>query len=338
MEVAFQIVVSTIFFLLILFSCTLFTNAIEHLGRVLNIGECAVGSVFAAIGTALPETIVPLVAIVGGFLTGNIEKGAEIGAGAALGSPFMLSTITFFMIFLACIGFYLLKKRKKLGIQIETKFFSRDLKYFIFCYSLAVLAGVLDVPYFKYFCVFVLILTYIFYFKRTIEKAGCSECEQISDLKFAKLLAFLKNEKIIIWMQILFSIFLLIISSHFLVLKIQYFSEIFNINPFLLSLIVMPFATELPETVNSVLWIREDKDTLAISNISGALVFQSCIPLSIAITLTQWKFDNLAILNILFVLLMSISLFLVSKVIKKIPLGLLAVGGIFYLIFILAIV
>ena len=60
----------------------------------------------------------------------------------------------------------------------------------------------------------------------------------------------------------------------------------------------MPFATELPETVNSVLWIREDKDMLAISNISGALVFQSCIPLSIAILLTSWKFDNLAILNI----------------------------------------
>ena len=151
------------------------------------------GSVFAAIGTALPETVVPLVAIIGGILTGNAQKGAEIGAGAALGSPFMLSTITFFMIFLASVGFFILKKRKNFGINIETGFFARDLRYFIFCYSLAVLAGVFDLTNFKYLVAIVLIGVYIFYFKRTIEKAGCSCCEQISELKFAKFLKFIKK-------------------------------------------------------------------------------------------------------------------------------------------------
>ena len=107
MDIAFELITSIIFFALILFSCTLFTNAVEHLGRVLNIGECAVGSIFAAIGTALPETIVPLVAIIGGILVGNELDGAEIGAGASLGSPFMLSSLALFLLALVL----LFKKR-----------------------------------------------------------------------------------------------------------------------------------------------------------------------------------------------------------------------------------
>ncbi len=80
----------------IVLACVLFTNAIEHLGEKLNLSEGAVGSVLAAVGTALPETILPLVAIVGAYVTGsNIEAGQEIGIGAILGAPFMLGTLAF---------------------------------------------------------------------------------------------------------------------------------------------------------------------------------------------------------------------------------------------------
>ncbi|MDR4471739.1 MAG: hypothetical protein MRJ92_03475 [Nitrospira sp.] len=43
--------------------CHLFTNGIEWLGKRLNISEGAVGSVFAAVGTTLPETSIPIIAI-----------------------------------------------------------------------------------------------------------------------------------------------------------------------------------------------------------------------------------------------------------------------------------
>jgi len=60
-----------------------------------------------------------------------------------------------------------------------------------------------------------------------------------------------------------------------------------GITPLLLSLLVIPIATELPEKVNSILWIRKGKDTLAFGNITGALVFRElycqqlalCLPL-----------------------------------------------------------
>ena len=53
----------------------------------------AVGSVLAAVGTALPETIIPLIAI---LIQGG-EAGDEVGIGAILGAPFMLSTLAIFV-------------------------------------------------------------------------------------------------------------------------------------------------------------------------------------------------------------------------------------------------
>ncbi|HNC05350.1 MAG TPA: hypothetical protein PLS38_03490, partial [Solirubrobacterales bacterium] len=53
-------------FAIILTGALLFTNAIEWLGHKLNLGEGAVGSILAAVGTAMPETLIPIVAIIGG--------------------------------------------------------------------------------------------------------------------------------------------------------------------------------------------------------------------------------------------------------------------------------
>jgi cation:H+ antiporter len=70
-----------------------FTNGIEWLGLRLGLAETATGSVLAAVGTAMPETVVPLIAI---FL-GTKEQGEEIGEGAILGAPFMLGTLAMFV-------------------------------------------------------------------------------------------------------------------------------------------------------------------------------------------------------------------------------------------------
>jgi len=40
--------------------------------------------------------------------------------------------------------------------------------------------------------------------------------------------------------------------------------------------------------VNSILWIRKHKDTLAFGNISGAMVFQGTLLPAIGISLTPW--------------------------------------------------
>ena len=79
--------------LVILAGAELFTNGIEWIGEGFGLSEGAVGSVLAAVGTALPETLLPLVAI----LSGN-DTGEEIGTGAILGAPFMLTTLAMVVI------------------------------------------------------------------------------------------------------------------------------------------------------------------------------------------------------------------------------------------------
>ena len=72
----------------ILGAAALFTNAVEIMGARLHLGAGAVGSVLAAVGTALPETMIPLVAIIGALLVGSGSAAAgAIGIGAILGAP-----------------------------------------------------------------------------------------------------------------------------------------------------------------------------------------------------------------------------------------------------------
>ncbi|HET9462800.1 MAG TPA: sodium:calcium antiporter, partial [Thiobacillus sp.] len=89
------------YLLLILVAAEIFVNALEHLGEKLNISEGVTGSLFAAVGTAMPETLVPLLAIFAG--TGNAAINQEIGVGAILGAPLMLSTLTLFLMSVAVV-------------------------------------------------------------------------------------------------------------------------------------------------------------------------------------------------------------------------------------------
>src|SRR5258705_8390810 len=72
-------------------SCEWFVNAVEWLGLRLNVGKTAVGTILAAFGTALPESVVTLVAVT----TGATAEAKDIGVGAAMGGPLALGTIAY---------------------------------------------------------------------------------------------------------------------------------------------------------------------------------------------------------------------------------------------------
>ncbi|MFI5771230.1 hypothetical protein ACIA74_22315 [Streptomyces sp. NPDC051658] len=85
-------------------SCEWFVNAVEWLGQRLNVGKMAVGTILAAFGTALPESVVTLVAVT----TGATEEAKNIGVGAAMGGPLALATVAY-----GVTGAMLLLKRRK---------------------------------------------------------------------------------------------------------------------------------------------------------------------------------------------------------------------------------
>lgn len=320
---------------LIVGCCVVFTNAIEHLGRVCKLNEGAVGSILAAVGTALPETIVPLVAIFGAYFTHtNIDTGKDIGIGAILGSPFLLCTLAMFVTGVAVIIFSKIKKREP-KMNADYKVMHRDLKFFFFSYTLAILAGFIHFLAIKYIIAIFLLSYYLLYVFRTINRCQGDECSngELDELLFERI--FRKYNKFIIGLQIIVSILGLIYFSHIFVEQIKFFSEIFRINPLLLSLILAPIATELPEMFNSVLWVSQSKDTLALGNITGAMVFQSCIPTAIGIVLTPWVFGLESLVNISMVYFSTALLFFNLNKNKSFTPPILITCGVFYGVYIL---
>src|ERR1700720_2302525 len=119
---------------IILLASELFTNALEHLGAKLRISEGVTGSLFAAVGTALPETMVPLLAIFAGTASAQINE--EVGVGAILGAPLMLSTLSTCLMAIA-----VFRVRGTSGfVNPERSGFLRDMDFFLFAFVVAAAA------------------------------------------------------------------------------------------------------------------------------------------------------------------------------------------------------
>ena len=97
-------------FVLIIGGAIGFTNAVEWLGQRMNLGEGAVGAMLAAVGTALPESVIPIVALIGG---GGPEA-TEIAIGAIIGAPFVLGTLAMLLVVGSA---HLFKERREHGAR-----------------------------------------------------------------------------------------------------------------------------------------------------------------------------------------------------------------------------
>ncbi len=276
-----------LFLIVILIAAEVFTNALEHLGEKLGISEGVTGSLFAAVGTALPATFVPLLALMAG--TNDVHVNEEIGVGAILGAPLMLSTLS-----ISLLAFAVLKNRKAHGhFHPEKTGLKRDLDFFIVAFGFATLA--LFVPHevkaVRYAIGFVMVMIYFIYIMLTLRAsknlvADGHATEAESPMFLCRL--GLPNVMVVVIGQLLIGLALLIGGAKGFISGIQGASELLGITPLLLSLLVIPIATELPEKVNSILWVRKGKDTLAFGNITGALVFQGTLLPAIGIMLTPW--------------------------------------------------
>ena len=80
--------------------------------------------------------------------------------------------------------------------------------------------------------------------------------------------------------------------AHLFVEELLGIADSLGVDALVLALILAPLATELPEKVNSFFWVREGKDALALGNISGAMVFQSTIPVGIGLIFTDWDAER----------------------------------------------
>ena len=279
---------------IILVSCEIFTNGVEWLGRRLGLAETATGSVLAAVGTAMPETIVPLIAI---FLGTNSE-GEEIGEGAILGAPFMLGTLAMFIGGIA-VWYGSRHGTRKPILKLRRDHAERDMKFFMVMYSLALLAGLvgliegLDASFLNYGIAMILLLAYGFYLHRTLKDEEVEKGNTCPALYMCRV-TNVDPEKDrygmpLIVLQVVAALVGIIIGAKLFVSEVEEVSEAIGISTIVLAFLIAPIATELPEKFNSVIWYLRSKDTLGFGNITGAMVFQSSIPVSIGLLFTSWK-------------------------------------------------
>jgi cation:H+ antiporter len=286
----------------ILIAAALFTNSIEMLGDRMNLGQGAVGSVLAAVGTALPETMIPVVAILGALiLGGDPAASGEIGVGAILGAPFLLATLAAFVIGAATIIY---KDRRETGtrLNVDRRTVRRDMVFFFLCFGLAAGVGVANsffaVPFFVMVAVAVgLVGAYVVHVVRTVIAGGEGLEDVPDDLTLWPESRFGEAPTWAVVAQVIGSLAVMALGAHYFVEAVRSGSETIGIPAGLIALVLAPLATELPEKFNSVIWLRDNKDTLAIGNITGAMVFQSTIPVSLGLVFTSWSLDSLNALS-----------------------------------------
>jgi cation:H+ antiporter len=327
--------------LVILLGAELFTNGIEWFGRKLELAEGAVGSVLAAVGTALPETMIPIVAI----LFGASEASHAVAVGAVLGAPFMLGTLAMFVTGVAVL---LAARHREAGdvMPVDSGVLAHDMAYFALAYAIAIGAAFLplDPPWLKWIVAAVLLGIYAWYVKGHFEADASVDAADLAPLRFRRLdRRGLRQDPVVprlraVNLQVLAALGCIVVGAIAFVGAVEDLATQLGVQETLLALVIAPIATELPEKFNSIIWVRQGKDTLAMGNITGAMVFQSTIPTVVALLFASSAWHVTAGSTIAFV---SAGIAFASSAVIFIPMARarrlrgrsLLTGGVFYLLY-----
>ena len=198
----------------IYFACEFFTNGVEWLGHRLNFSQTATGTLLAAFGTALPESIVTLIATA----FGSSPAHKDIGVGAALGGPLALSTLGYGLIGL------LVVRSKASGANDRVTgsslvWLRRDQIWFLSLFAAGAILGALDMAW-KSFFGFFFLLAYAYYVRRELNGSdGLSKAGNLERLAIRPR----DPEPRLIWigLQLGLSLIVILLASHTFVQELE---------------------------------------------------------------------------------------------------------------------
>ncbi|MGH8158164.1 MAG: sodium:calcium antiporter [Rhodanobacter sp.] len=267
-------------------ACEYFVNGVEWFGRKLDLGATATGTVLAAFGTALPESAVTFVAVV----FGKTPEARDIGVGAALGGPLVLATIAYAVVGVALWFNSRRLKRPDRLIRVDHRRLARDQLWFLAIFVVKVGLGLVAFAIKPWLGVLFL-AAYAMYVWREIRSSDSvpEEEEILEPLKLRPQ----QVDPALRWVvtQTVAALVVIAAASRLFVSQLEAIGIAFALPPRLVALVLSPVATELPETINALIWVRQGKERLALANISGAMMIQATIPSSLALFATPWLFD-----------------------------------------------
>lgn len=281
-------------------SCEWFVNAVEWLGARLKMGKTAVGTILAAFGTALPESVVTLVAVT----TGVTAEAKDIGVGAAMGGPLALATLAY-----GVTGAMLLLRHRQrrvlvtagagvpagegpdLGDDSDVRRLARDQAWFLPIFVVKVSLGLVAFA-FKPALGVLFLAAYAVYFWRELRGGADDEHDEsdLDPLKFAPRAASPSTWLVVA--QTLATLVVIFVASQLFVHQLDAVGPIIGLPATVTALLLSPVATELPEIMNAVIWVRQGKTKLALANISGAMMIQATVPSAFGLFFTRWEFDG----------------------------------------------
>jgi cation:H+ antiporter len=336
-------------------ACEWFVNAVEWLGVRLKVGSVAVGTILAAAGTALPESVVTLVAV----LFGSKESGAQVGIGAALGGPLVVGTIAY-----GVTGGMLLWRRRRdrhpepvpafaaaagtpgvpplSDVQdaddldgTDTRRLARDQVWFLAIFAVKLALGLVAFAIKPWLGVLFL-AAYAVYFHREISAGGGEASgEGLEPLRFQPRRPEPTTAAVLA--QTLVTLVVVFLASQLFVIQLEWAGPALGLPAAVVALLLSPIATELPETMNAIIWVRQGKAELALANISGAMMIQATVPSAIGLFFTPWLFDTPLVLAGLFTMAAVAYLLIVLRLRRLTPTT-LACATLFYAGFAVALV
>lgn len=261
-------------------ACELFVNAIEHLGRALRMGAVAVGSVLAAVGTALPESVVTGVAV-------TIGHANDVGVGAALGGPLALATVAY-----AVVGGVLLMRRVSLT-GVDTRHLARDQWWFLVVFAAKVSLGLVAFAWKPWLG----LLFFAGYAVYVVTELRRQHDDAELELEPLRLGGSVSPSLAPVLVQVLGTLVVIFGASQVFVAQLGWAGPQLGLSDAVTALLLAPLATELPEVANAVIWVRQGKSQLALANISGSMMVQATVPSGLAILFTPWDLDGPLVLS-----------------------------------------
>ena len=310
-------------------ACEYFVNGVEWVGRKLAVGGQATGTNLAAFGTALPESVVTFVAVVFGATAAQ----REIGVGAALGGPLVLATIAY-----AVVGFTLILCRARLAqteaVRRDFRNLSQDQGWFLAIFVVKIALGLFAFAWKPWLGVLFL-AAYGAYFWKEMRQEPADDAGGLEPLKFAPRKAAPPS-----WLAVTQTALALVVifgASQVFVTQLDRLGPALGIRPQLLALLLSPIATELPEILNAIIWVRQGKYRLALANISGAMMIQATVPTALGLFFTPWLLDRSLLVGAAMTML-AMAAMLVAFRVGVVSRTFLASMAVFYLAFAAALI
>ena len=220
----------------------------------------------AAVATAMPETLIPVIAILGPIILGGEATRPRGGVGGAiLGAPFMLSTLAMFVTGVAIL-WYAWRGRRPTAMRVNPRVLGRDVSFFIVGYGIAIGTAFLpaSLDWLKWVAAVVLMTLYAVYvwFHFRDEPESGDEEELDSSTHAGSRAPRQPNPRArrvpgsaldhrararmpIVVAQVAFALLLIVIGAQVFVGAVDHLSTVVGLDPTILALIIAPIATEL---------------------------------------------------------------------------------------------